>query len=81
MTREEILLIVKDHIKLITGEENVLESENLEDIGLDSLDQVELFMMLEKEFKIDIQDSELAEIKTVGQVIDVVEKNLPIITK
>lgn len=55
------------------------EDENLEikqestfaDLGLDSLDTVELVMSLENEFEITIEMSE--EIKTIGDVVKAIE--------
>lgn len=43
------------------------------DLGADSLDTVELVMELEKEFGIDISDSEAEQLDTVGKVIEFVE--------
>ncbi|HXD79644.1 MAG TPA: acyl carrier protein [Puia sp.] len=40
------------------------------DLGLDSLDVLETFMALEKEFGIRISDEELEKLTSVGAVID-----------
>lgn len=40
------------------------------DLGLDSLDVLETFMALEKEFGIRVSDEELEKLTTVGAVID-----------
>ena len=40
------------------------------DLGLDSLDVLETFMTLEKEFKIKIPDETAEKLTTVGSVID-----------
>ncbi len=48
----------------------------IEDIGADSLDIVELVMELEEEFEITIPDEEAEKIKTVGEAIDYIEKEL-----
>jgi acyl carrier protein len=44
-------------------------------IGADSLDMVEFSLDLEDLFKISINPSDIAEIKTLGQAIDFIEKN------
>ncbi|KAI9634685.1 acyl carrier protein-like protein [Dioszegia hungarica] len=44
------------------------------DLGLDSLDAVEVVMAIEEEFGIEIPDAEADEITTVKQAIDYVEK-------
>lgn len=45
------------------------------DIGADSLDMVEFSLDLEDQFKITINQSDIGEIKTLGQAIDFIEKN------
>ncbi|CCM05159.1 uncharacterized protein FIBRA_07368 [Fibroporia radiculosa] len=45
-----------------------------EDLGLDSLDAVEVVMAVEEEFAIEIPDEEADEIKTVQQAIDYIAK-------
>ncbi|KAL5494897.1 hypothetical protein ACEPAI_359 [Sanghuangporus weigelae] len=45
-----------------------------EDLGLDSLDAVEVVMAVEEEFGIEIPDAEADEIKTVQQAIDYIAK-------
>jgi acyl carrier protein len=41
----------------------------MEDLGADSLDQVELVMAFEKEFDIDIPDEEAEKLRTVGDAL------------
>ncbi|KAH8119820.1 acyl carrier protein-like protein [Phellopilus nigrolimitatus] len=45
-----------------------------EDLGLDSLDAVEVVMAIEEEFAVEIPDAEADEIKTVQQAIDYIAK-------
>jgi len=45
------------------------------DVGADSLDMVEFSLDLEDQFKITINQSDIGEIKTLGQAIDFIEKN------
>ena len=47
-----------------------------EDLKADSLDTVELVMALEDEFGLDIPDEEAEKIKTVGEAIDYIMKEL-----
>ncbi|ESK98291.1 acyl carrier protein [Moniliophthora roreri MCA 2997] len=44
------------------------------DLGLDSLDAVEVVMAVEEEFQIEIPDAEADEIQTVQQAIDYIAK-------
>ena len=51
----------------------VIESARLfEDLGLDSMDSVELVMALEVEFDGEVPDRNIAQFKTVGDVIHAV---------
>lgn len=45
------------------------------DLGLDSLDTVEVLVAIEEEFDIEIPDKEADEIKTVGQAINYIVSN------
>ena len=51
------------------------ESSFIDDLGADSLDQVELVMALEEEFDIEISDEDAEKIQTVQNAIDYVEAN------
>lgn len=55
-----------------------LEAEVKSDLGLDSLDEVELVMACEKEFDIDIPDAEAAELRTVGDYARCVAARAPV---
>jgi acyl carrier protein len=72
LKNEDISYIVKDIIQYKLGlEENQLhESANFQDdLGIDSLDLIELRMEIEKQFGISIQDEELENLRTVGSMI------------
>jgi acyl carrier protein len=49
--------------------EVTLEASITDDLGADSLDQVELVMAFETEFNIDIPDEEAEKIKSVGDAV------------
>ena len=51
-----------------------MESDIVEDLGADSLDVVELVMALEEEFDIKIEDEDAPKFKTIGQVVNFIEK-------
>ena len=50
------------------------EASITDDLGADSLDQVELVMAFETEFNIDIPDEEAEKIKTVGDAVKRVDE-------
>ena len=69
---EKVITIVYDQLDVLA--ERIKESNNLKDLGADSLDFVELVMKVEEEFNIAVPDEAAATLKTVGQVIDYVFK-------
>ena len=48
----------------------------IDDIGMDSLDMVELITAVEKEFGIEIQDDEIENILTVEAIVKYVKQKL-----
>ena len=53
--------------------EVTMDASITDDLGADSLDQVELVMALETEFNLDIPDEEAEKIKTVGDAVKYIE--------
>jgi acyl carrier protein len=49
------------------------DAKFIEDLGADSLDQVELVMALEEEFGSDIPDEDAEKLTTVGEAISYIE--------
>lgn len=52
------------------------ETVLMDDLGLDSLDMVELAMAIEEEFQGEIEDEEAAKIKTVGDMVKCAEEKV-----
>lgn len=48
----------------------------IKDLGIDSLDYIELIMEFEQTFNIRIPDTEGEQIKTVGQAVSYIEKKI-----
>ena len=71
--REEVVRRVKDLISQSLGvnpSEVTPEASFIDDLGADSLDIVELVMLIEKEFNIEIPDEDAEKISTVQDAID-----------
>jgi len=60
--------------QLEVSPENVVpEASFMDDLGADSLDQVELIMAMEEEFGVSIPDEEAERISTVKDVIEYIK--------
>ena len=53
----------------------------VDDLGADSLDQVELVMALEESFELEIPDDDAEKLRTVQDAIDYIEKHAKAINK
>ena len=65
---QKITKVIVDKLG-VTEDKVKPEAAFAEDLGADSLDQVELVMALEDEFDIEIPDEEAEKLKKVGDVI------------
>jgi acyl carrier protein len=67
--------LIVDRLRI--AEADILpEKAFIEDLGADSLDLTELYMSVEEEFNIEISDGDAENIRTVGDVIQYLEKKL-----
>jgi acyl carrier protein len=57
-------------------EQLVPEARLVEDLGLDSLDAVELAISVERKFDIEVPEEELTKLKTVADMITLVESRI-----
>ena len=74
MTFDKVKEIIVD--TLSCEEDKVtLDASLSDDLGADSLDAVELNMALEEAFDISIPDEELANFKTVSDIVTYIENN------
>jgi acyl carrier protein len=63
--------------QLDVPEENITPTASfVDDLGADSLDQVELIMAMEEEFNVSIPDEDAEKIKTVNDAVDYITKAL-----
>lgn len=81
MSTEEILEKVVEIVteKLgVDAEEVTLDSDLTEDLGADSLDLVDLVMALEDEFGVKVEDEDVENIATIGDIVNYISKELGI---
>lgn len=72
MILEKIKKIIADQIDV--EEESITLDTSFQDLGVDSLDLFEIIISVEEEFDVQIADAEA--IKTVGDAVKFVEKNI-----
>lgn len=75
MTIDKIKQILADTLDV--SEDEISADTNIAtDLGADSLDVVEILMSIEDEFDIEIPDSEIENIRTVGELVEYIETNI-----
>lgn len=78
MEREKIFQELKNILKdtvTVEEEEITMESDLVNDLNLDSLDLVDLALSVEQVFGFEFSDEQLQQIKTVKDVVDIIESN------
>jgi acyl carrier protein len=60
----------------LPAEQLVPEARLVEDLGLDSLDAVELAISVERKFDIEVPEEELTKLKTVADMVALVESRV-----
>lgn len=70
---EKIKKIISEQLN-VSEEDVVPEASFVDDLGADSLDQVELIMAMEEEFDLSISDEDAEKIATVQNAIDFIKK-------
>jgi acyl carrier protein len=70
---EKVIAIICEQLD-VAKEDVVLDASFVDDLGADSLDQVELIMAMEEEFDVSIPDEDAEKIATVKNAIDYVNK-------
>ncbi|MCX8481121.1 MAG: acyl carrier protein [Sediminibacterium sp.] len=73
--KQKVTKIIVD--KLGVEESEITDQASFQnDLGADSLDQVELIMEFEKEFNISIPDEDAETITTFGQAVSYIEEHV-----
>ncbi|HYM99708.1 MAG TPA: acyl carrier protein [Aestuariivirgaceae bacterium] len=71
---ERVKKIVVEHLG-VDAEKVTPEASFIDDLGADSLDNVELVMAFEEEFGVEIPDDAAETIQTVGDAVKFIEKS------
>ncbi|MEM3074348.1 MAG: acyl carrier protein [Candidatus Pacearchaeota archaeon] len=71
--KSEIINIIKEILYL--GKKKIDETTVLDEIIVNSMDVIELIAVLSNKYKIKVDPKEMNNIKTVGNLINYIEKN------
>jgi len=72
---EQVAQIISEQLGVEKGQ-ITLETSFINDLGADSLDQVELVMEFEQKFDMEIPDEEAEKIQTVGDAVRYIKEHL-----
>ena len=73
VVEEKVKKIICEQLN-VPEEDVVTKASFVDDLGADSLDQVELIMAMEEEFDISIPDEDAEKIGTVQDAVDYIKK-------
>ncbi|MFL5892342.1 MAG: phosphopantetheine-binding protein [Solirubrobacterales bacterium] len=71
-TTESVEQVIIDGLKELGAEGEVARGSTFEELDVDSLDLVELAQIVEDEFGVELQGEDVKDLRTVGEVIDLV---------
>ena len=73
MVLEKVKELVAEQLNI--SKDAINENSNIiEDLGADSLDVIEMLMTLEEEYGVTIPDDKIGQIKTIGQIVQLIEE-------
>lgn len=72
---DDVKKIIEDKLG-VNAEQITMEASFIDDLGADSLDQVELVMDFEDKFEVDIPDEDAEKMRTVGEAIAYLKERL-----
>jgi acyl carrier protein len=78
--QQEIYAVIQEHLegRGIESDDIKMEADLAGDLGLDSLDTVELTLALEQHYDIEIPDEELTDLSTVKDAVVLIEKKVSV---
>ena len=67
---------IKKQLAVIAKVDAITDEMKLSELGLDSLDVVELLLQLEEQYDIHFDDIDMSNFKTVGYLLAIIEQKL-----
>ncbi len=71
-TAESAEQVIFDGLKEVGAEGEITRDSTFEELDVDSLDLVEVAQIVDDEFGVELQGEDVKDLRTVGQVIDLV---------
>ena len=67
-TYSSVLQVVSEKLK--KDKDTIIKAQTFQDLGVDSLDMVEMVMKLEEQFNIEINDEDAEKLTSIDQIVD-----------
>jgi acyl carrier protein len=78
VTTDRVEQVIFDGLTEVGAERDAISREaTFEDLDVDSLDLVEVSQIVEDEFGVELEGDDVKDLRTVGQVIDLVVSRSP----
>lgn len=81
MTKQQILFkvvsILKEHGFSVFPEQENMETNFYSDLGLDSIDAIDVVMDVERYFRFNMKDELFEGIKTLGDMVNIISDYMP----
>ncbi len=74
MVFEKVVQILADQLS-VDPDKITMDSLLEEDLDADSLDAIDIVMSIEDEFEIEVPDEAIADMKSVGDIVNFIENN------
>lgn len=71
MIRDELLTLANENLEIDFSEMEM--STKLADLDIDSIDLLDLIMLIEDKYEIEFEEDELDEIETLGDIAELIE--------
>lgn len=71
MIRDELIALANENLDIDFSEMEM--TTQLSDLDIDSIDMLDLIMLIEEKFEIEFEEDELDEIETLGDIAELIE--------
>lgn len=73
MTFEKLAKIISEQFEI--SPEEITMDTTVDDLGADSLDLIDLVMSIEDEFTVEVPDTAMEELNSVGDMVEFIDNN------